>query len=153
MGGERAFFLSLVGPGAGRRAGDEEDGGGRERWDSYGRFVSAHVSCHAPRTFSIRDAEPDETLPTDRRAHCVVVYHGAARARPCLEAVVERASIRPAEIGDVDVGVGRDGIVGGARAVELHGVSTFCLADERRTSSTWTATAACQSQPRVCSWE
>lgn len=103
MGGERAFFLSLVRPGAGRRAGDEEDGGGRERWDR----------------FSIRDAEPDETLPTDRRVHRVVVYRGAARARPCLEAVVERASIRPAEIRDVDVGVGRDGIVGGARAVEV----------------------------------
>lgn len=55
------------------------------------------------RTFSFSNAELDETLPIDVGE---IIYHdGTAFVRPCVEAVVERAFIWPAEIRDVDVGV------------------------------------------------
>lgn len=55
------------------------------------------------RTFSFSNAELDETLPIDVGE---IIYHGGtALVRPCVEAVVERAFIWPAEIRDVDVGV------------------------------------------------
>lgn len=55
------------------------------------------------RTFSFSNAELDETLPIDVGE---IIYHGGtALVRPCVEAVVERPFIWPAEIRDVDVGV------------------------------------------------